>query len=269
MRSLSLKVGLAIAISFGLLALLSPFLVSEPIPFRLGERLCTPSPSHLLGCDEDGRDLLALIFVGTRASLGIGLFGVLLGVAIGTLLGLWSGYRGGGADTLFLWLSDSILSFPTLLLVIAFAAFYRDQTFLTLTVLFGGLGWVSFARLVRGGTLSLKEREFVLASRISGASFLRLCRFHLMPQLMGPILVQAACAVGGFVLAESSLSFLGLGLSPEVPSWGRLLDQGVQYLLIAPHLSLFPGLAIALLVVAFQLIAEGFRKKFHLKEGVE
>lgn len=248
-----------------LVALVSPW-ITDLSHFSLVERLQGPTIHHLFGCDEEGRDLLFLILYGTRISLLVSVVTVLLSGSLGSLLGLTAGYFGGRWDSCFVFVTDTVLAFPSLLLIIALAAFQREGSVTSVILILSAVGWVSYARIVRGQVISLKEREFVLASIGVGASFPRLCVRHLLPNLAGPLLVNATFGMAGVILAESTLSFLGLGLPPDLPSWGRLLDQGVQYLFIAPHLSLFPGLAIALLIFSFNLLGEGLRDWCDVKE---
>lgn len=262
------QIGLLIILLAALTALLAPWLVPKEPPFFLENRFQAPSWNHLLGCDEAGRDLATLVLQGVRLSLGISVATVSLSALVGTTLGLIAGYFGGRADQIFILLTDMILSFPSLLLIIGLAAFQREGSVLSVIGILSAVGWVSYARLVRGQLLSLKEREFVLAATGIGASFPRLCLRHLLPNLMGPLLVNATIGMAGVILAESTLSFLGLGLPPTIPSWGRLLDQGVSFLLIAPHLSIFPGLAIALLTLSFNLVGDGLRDRFDVRERI-
>ncbi|MBI2083387.1 MAG: ABC transporter permease [Deltaproteobacteria bacterium] len=249
------------------LAITAPFLVGDIHHFTLEKRLQPPSPQHLLGLDLDGRDLLGLILYGTKLSLTVSLATVFLSGLFGSLAGIIAGTLGGRWDSFFIFVTDTVLSFPSLLLIIALAAFQRESSAATVILILSAVGWVSYARIARGQVLSLKEREFILAAQAIGVPFRRLCLRHLLPNMIGPLLVNATFAMGGVILAESTLSFLGLGLPPDIPSWGRLLDQGVQYLLIAPHLAIFPGLAMALLILAFNVVGEGLRDYFDVKEN--
>lgn len=265
MRGTLFKFGcLVIGLSL-LFALISPFLAGDLHEMILERRLESPSLQHLFGLDLEGRDLAKLILFGVRISLTVSLLTVLLSGAVGTLIGLISGALGGRWDSFFILMTDIVLSFPALLLMIALAAFQRESSLMSLILILSAVGWVSYARIARGQVLSLKEREFVLAARGIGVPFSRLCLRHLLPNMIGPLLVNATFAMGGVILSESTLSFLGLGLPPQIPSWGRLLDQGVQYLLIAPHLAIFPGLAMALLILAFNVVGEGLRDYFDVK----
>ena len=154
-----------------------------------------------------------------------------------------------------------LLAFPSILLVIALAAFQARMSVIQVILILCVVGWVSFARLVRGQVLALKERDYVRAAEVTGLRFPRLLYKHLVPNLAGPLLVQATFGLAGVIIAESTLSFLGLGVPPSVPSWGRLLDQGVQYLLVAPHLSIFPGIAIMVTIIFLHFVGDGLRDK--------
>jgi len=263
------QIGLFLIGASILIAILVPWITPDPNQFVLAHKFQPPSLQHLFGFDEDGRDLLGLVLHGTKTSVVVSLTTVLISGFVGTFIGIFAGYVGGRWDTLFILLTDAFLAFPALLLIIALAAFQRESSLSSIILILSFVGWVSYARIARGQVLSLKKREYILAAVGSGASFARLCTRHLLPNIIGPLLVNATFAMAGVILAESTLSFLGLGLPPDVPSWGRLLDQGVQYLLMAPHLSIFPGIAIALLVLSFNLLGEGLRDWFDVKEVVK
>ena len=233
--------------------------------FALEQRLEGPQPGHPFGLDEDGRDLLTQVVYGARVSLAVSLSSVFFSAGIGILLGLAAGWFGGRCDQAFIFLTDIVMAFPSILLIIALAAFQREGGIVSLVLILSVVGWVSYARIVRGQVLSLKERGFVLAAVGSGASLPRIWVRHLLPNLFAPLVVNATFGMAGIIIAESTLSFLGLGLPPNVPSWGRLLDQGVQYLLIAPHLSIFPGIGIASLVLGFNLLGDGLRDALDVK----
>jgi peptide/nickel transport system permease protein len=267
MKRFGLKFGLLIIAIAALTALLAPWIVPhDPETFHLPSRLAGPSSDHPFGFDEEGRDLLSLVVTGARISMTVSLATVLLSGLIGTLVGLTAGYFGGRWDQIFIFLTDVVLAFPSILLVIALAAFQREGGIGSVILILSAVGWVSYARIVRGQVLSLKEREYVLAAVGVGASTPRIWQKHLVPNLFAPLLVNATFGMAGVILAESTLSFLGLGLPADVPSWGRLLDQGVQYLLVAPHLSIFPGIAIALLILGFNFLGDGLRDYFDVKE---
>ncbi|GAB4280863.1 MAG: ABC transporter permease [Deferrisomatales bacterium] len=218
-----------------------------------------PSLAHPLGQDRLGRDVLAGILYGGRVSLAVGLAVVGLSLLAGTAVGLVSGYAGGWVDEITMRVVDVLLAFPGLLLAIALAG-VLGPSLRNVVLALSLLGWVGFARLVRGEVLSLKRREFVTAARALGAGPLRVALIHLLPNLAGPLAVQATFSVAATVLAESSLSFLGLGPQDRV-TWGAMLSQGVDYLLFAPHLALFPGMAIMGTVLGVNVVGDAIRDR--------
>lgn len=254
--------GTIIIAGFALAALFAPWLApGDPYGIDLSQQLQSPSGAHWLGQDANGADILSRLLYGARISLIVGLAVVALAGTIGILVGLVSGYYGGWTDTLIMRLVDILLAFPGLLLAIALVAVLGPDirnVIIALTV----LGWVPFARLVRGQVLAVKEREFVLAARATGASNKRIMLVHILPNILGPVIVQATFSVAGVIIAESSLSFLGLGAPPGTPSWGAMLADGKQVLMDAPHVSIFPGLAIMLTVLAFNFLGDGLRDRY-------
>lgn len=234
----------------------------------LDRALQGPQNGHLMGFDEEGRDLMKLVFSGARVSLGISIAVVVSTGLIGTLLGISAAYFGGRIDQAFIFVTDVLLAFPSILLVIALAAFQAQTSLWQVIVVLCAVGWVSYARLVRGQVYTLKQRDFVTAGRLMGCRLPRLIWRYFLPNLAGPLLVQATFGMAGVIIAESTLSFLGLGVPPDLPSWGRLLDQGVQYLVVAPHLSIFPGLAIMIAIMTFNFLGDGLRDKLDVKESV-
>ncbi|MBI5441338.1 MAG: ABC transporter permease [Deltaproteobacteria bacterium] len=241
-------------------ALLAPLLAPHP-PEILDLRgaLEGPTLSHPLGQDRLGRDVLAGVLYGGRTSLAVGFSVVLASLAVGVVVGLLSGYAGGWVDEAIMRVVDVLLAFPGILLAVALAGVLGPSVrnvILALSV----LGWVSFARLVRGEVLSLKGRDFVLAARVLGANHVRIACRHVLPNLAAPLTVQATFSMASAILAESSLSFLGLG-PQEVPTWGSMLSQGVDYLLFAPHLALFPGMAITGSVLGINLLGDLLRDR--------
>lgn len=218
-----------------------------------------PRVGHLLGQDRLGRDVLAGILYGGRVSLSVGLAVVGASLLVGTLVGFVSGYLGGWVDEAVMRLVDILLAFPGILLAIALAGILGPSLGNVVFAL-SVLGWVGFARLVRGEVLSLKEREFVVASRVLGAGPVRIALRHILPNLAGPLAVQATFSVAATILAESSLSFLGLG-PQDVVTWGGMLSEGVDYLLFAPHLALFPGLAIMGTVLGINVLGDAVRDR--------
>ena len=218
-----------------------------------------PSLAHPLGQDRLGRDVLAGILHGGRVSLAVGLAVVGVSLLVGSLVGFISGYLGGWVDEVVMRLVDVLLAFPGILLAIALAG-VLGPSLRNVVFALSLLGWVGFARLVRGEVLSLKEREFVVAARVLGAGPVRIALRHILPNLAGPLAVQATFAVAATILAESSLSFLGLG-PQDVVTWGGMLSEGVDYLLFAPHLALFPGLAIMGTVLGINVLGDAVRDR--------
>jgi peptide/nickel transport system permease protein len=253
------RFGLGVAALLVLTALLAPWLSpARPEAIDLASELAPPGGAHPLGAAENGVDVLSHLLYGARVSLVVSLFAVLLSAAVGVSLGGLAGYLGGVADEAVMRVVDVLLAFPGILLAIFITAVLGPSlanVVFALTV----TGWTGYARLVRAQILSLRERDYVQAARALGAGGGRILFRHLLPNAAGPIVVQATFAVPGAILAEASLSFLGLGAPPGTPSWGALVDQGTQYLLVAPHVALFPGLAIALTVLGFNFLGDALR----------
>lgn len=255
-------VGTVILGFFLLGSLAAPWLAPhDPYAVDLARQLRPPSAAYPLGQDVNGADILSRLLYGGRISFGVAVSVVALAGSIGVLLGLASGYYGGLFDLVLMRLVDVLLAFPGLLLAIALVAVlgpHVSNVVLALTV----MGWVSFARLVRGQVLSVKERDFILAAKTSGQSDLRIMLVHLLPNVLSPVIVQATFSVAGVILAEASLSFLGLGVPPGTPSWGAMLSEGKQVLVEAPHVSIFPGLAIMLVVLSVNFLGDALRDRF-------
>ena len=257
--SWGLKLGSAMVALALVAAALAPALAPyDPAWQQLERRLEAPSNQHLLGLDELGRDVFSRLLHGARVSVGVGLTVVLLAGAFGTLLGSLSGYVGGRTDALLMRLSDVFLSFPGILLAIALVAVLgpalRHVVFALVAI-----GWVSYARLVRGQVLQVRELEFVTAARAVGTGGATILFKHILPNVLPTLLVQASLGMAGAILAEAGLSFLGLGIQPPTPSWGAMINAGRGHLLDAPHLALFPGLAILCGVLGFNLLGDGLR----------
>ena len=235
--------------------LLTPY---DPASQELALRLEGPSSSHLFGLDELGRDILARVLAGARISFLVGLTVVSVSALVGTILGAAAAYFGGVVDDLVSRLVDILLAFPGLLLAIALVAVLGPSlgnVLFALTI----IGWVGYARLVRGQVLRAREFEYVQAARALGAGAGRVLWRHLIPTALPAVLVQATLGMAGAIISEAALSFLGLGVQPPTPSWGTMLNGGRAHLLDAPHLTLFPGLAIALLVLGFNFVGDGLR----------
>ena len=251
--------GLAMIFCFALIAL-SARRISPQDPFvqNLLERLQPPSARHWMGTDDLGRDVFSRILIGTRVSLSVGFVAVGLSLVIGSTLGLLAGFFGGWADVIIMRVVDVMLSIPTLFLILAVLAFLGPNIYNVMAII-GLTSWPGLTRLVRGECLSVREREYIQSAHLLGLPVGRILFVHLLPNVMAPILVTATLGVGGAVLTESALSFLGLGVQPPMPSWGNILSIGRDYLHLAWWLSLFPTLAILLLVLSFNLLGEGLR----------
>ncbi len=230
----------------------------DPLAQEVTRRLEPPTAHHWMGTDDLGRDVFSRILHGARVSLEVGAVSVGLMVLIGVAVGLVAGYLGGAVDTVLMRLIDVLLCFPTIFLILMVIAFLEPNIGNVMAVI-GLTSWMGLARLVRGEVLSLRERDFILAARGLGLSDARILLVHLLPHLASPVLVSATLGVGSAILTESALSFLGLGVQPPAPSWGNILAVGKDYMHIAWWLSLFPGLAILVTVMAFNLMGEGLR----------
>ncbi len=256
-----LKVGGLIVGVALLAALVGPAITPfDPSSQQLALRLAAPSMAHPFGLDELGRDILARVLAGARISFLVGLTVVIVSSAVGTLLGAIAGYFGGRVDDVISRVIDTLLAFPGLLLAIALVAVLGPSlanVLFALTI----IGWVGYARLVRGQVLRAREFEYVQAARALGAGTARILWKHVIPTAMPAVVVQATLGMAGAIIGEASLSFLGLGVQPPTPSWGTMLNGGRAHILDAPHLTLFPGLAIALLVLGLNFLGDGLRDR--------
>jgi peptide/nickel transport system permease protein len=258
-----LRPGLVIILGLGLLAILAPVLAPGD-PAALGtaaDRLAPPSAHHPLGTDLLGRDVLARLVHGSRVSLLVGWASVLVAVLLGTAMGLAAGLGPRWLDRLLMRTTDAFLAFPRIFLILLLVSLTTPSLLLVMMVL-GLTGWMPVARLVRAEALSLKERDFVAAARGLGLSAWRVATGHVLPNLLPTIIVAASLRVGGAILAESFLSFLGLGVQEPAVSWGGMIQQGRDHLLDGWWLTTFPGLAIALTVLGYNLLGEGLRQRF-------
>jgi peptide/nickel transport system permease protein len=253
------RVGAVVVLIAVFAAVAGPWLVPfDPATQELALRLEGPSGAHWFGLDELGRDIFARVLSGARISLLVGLVVVSISATVGIAVGSVAGYFGGRIDEAISRLIDILLAFPGLLLAIALVAVLGPS--LTNVVLALSLiGWVGYARLVRGQVLRARELEFVQAARALGATTSRILARHVIPTTLPAVTVQATLGMGGAIMAEASLSFLGLGVQPPTPSWGTMLNYGRGHLLDAPHLTIFPGLAIAVLVLGFNFLGDGLR----------
>jgi peptide/nickel transport system permease protein len=255
---MSARTGALLLAAILALALLAPA-VSPQAPLRtdLDGALRGPSSGHPFGQDRLGRDVFAQVAYGARASLLISIAVVTLTVIAGVAAGAAAGYLGGGADALVMRIVDIFLAFPGILLAIALAG-VLGPSLVNLVIALSVMGWVGYARLVRAQVLGLREREYVAAARAAGAGPWRVVVRHILPNALSPVIVQATFSAAGVIIAESSLSFLGLG-PQDAPTWGGLLSQGAAYLLYAPHIAFFPGLFIMLTVLSLNLVGDALR----------
>jgi peptide/nickel transport system permease protein len=242
-------------------AVLAPVVTPySPTALDPDHSLSTPSATHLLGTDDLGRDEFARVLYGGRVSLLVGLTAMLLGTAIGVVLGSFAGYLGGWVDTLVMRLVDLVLCFPAIFLLLILINWTGGSAPVLMMVAYLGLfGWTGLARILRAEYLSLREREFVEGARALGAGTPRIIFRHIFPNAMAPVLVQAAFAAAGAMLAEAALDFLGFGLPPEIPTWGNLMTQAEQYMTTNPMLVIAPGLVVTLTVVAVFFIGDALR----------
>jgi peptide/nickel transport system permease protein len=256
-----MRLGGGIVLAAGLIALLAPWLAPHDAATQeLALRLEGPSTRHWFGLDELGRDILTRVLLGARVSLAVGLVVVGVSASVGVAMGSIAGYYGGRIDQAISRLMDILLAFPGLLLAIALVAVLGPSlvnVVLALTV----IGWVGYARLVRGQVLRAREFEYVVAARALGAGTWRALTRHVLPTALPAVTVQATLGMAAAILAEAALSFLGLGVQPPTPSWGTMINGGRAHLLSAPHLTVFPGVFLALVVLGFNFLGDGLRDR--------
>jgi peptide/nickel transport system permease protein len=252
--------GLALVLGLFVISIFAPWLAPyDPNLIDLKQVLMPPSPAHYLGTDTLGRDVLSRIIFGSRVSLKVGFVAVGLATLIGLFIGALAGYYGGWVDSALMRLVDLMLCFPAFFLILAVIALLEPSIWNIMAVI-GLTGWMGVARLVRAEFLSLREREFVTAARALGAGDARLILRHMLPNALAPVMVSATLGVAGAILTESALSFLGLGVQPPTPSWGNILTAGKDNIEIAWWLSVFPGLAILITVMSYNLLGEGIQE---------
>jgi peptide/nickel transport system permease protein len=262
--------------SVWLLAALALAVLLGPLFYKVGindidfkSRLAPPSAAHWMGTDDLGRDILARVLYGGRISLAVGLAAMLMAITVGVIIGAIAGISRGWVDAALMWVTDLFLSLPQLPLLLLLIFLFRDPLkaafgleagiFILIVAVIGGFRWMPVARLVRAQFFSLREKEFVEAARALGASTSRQVVRHILPNSLGPVIVAATIDVAAAILAESTLSFLGLGFPPDIPTWGRILYDGRDYMDIAVHWALFPGIAIFLTVLTINFIGDGLR----------
>lgn len=261
------KTGALIILAVFLLAVLAPIIAPyDPDDINVKAILLAPSSQHWMGTDGLGRDVFSRMLFGGQISLLVGLVAVGISTAIGIVLGALAGFYRGWVDTLIMRLVDIMLSIPSFFLILAVIAFLTPSI-VNIMIVIGLTSWMSVTRLVRAEFLSLREREFVMASRTLGAKDMRLIFTHLLPNSLTPIIVSSVLGVASAVLMESGLSFLGLGVQPPQASWGNILTDGKEYIQFAWWLSLFPGLAILVTVLGYNLLGEGLRDALDPRSG--
>lgn len=265
--------GLAVVILLLLIAALAEWLAPYDPAYSLrGMRGASPSAEHWLGTDTNGRDLLSRVVFGARIALTVGIGATLLQVVIGVAIGAIAGYFGGWSDTILSRLIDTLMSIPVLALLTLLASVLRDKNIpsVLLTILvIGFTGWSRFARVVRADIMSLKHRDFVIAATSSGVRPLRIIFRHMLPNVLGPVIVLASLGIGGIIILEAALSFLGLGVRPPTPSWGVILSDGRQFITSYPHIVISPGLMIVVTVLAFNFLGDGLRDALDPKQRAE
>jgi peptide/nickel transport system permease protein len=262
--------GLVLVVIFVIFALFAPWIApQDPAHIDLPARLAAPSSAHWCGTDELGRDILSRLIYGSRISMLVGSCVVAASLALSLIVGSIAGYYGGRIDRFVnVVLMNAFLSFPGILLAIAFVAFRGPGIFnLVLALSLGG--WVGYARLVRAQVLAAREREYVEAARGLGANDLRVIVHHILPNIIQPVIVQAAIGMAGAILAEATMSFLGLGVPPPTASWGSMLNDGRAHLFDAPHLVIFPALAVMLAVLSFNFIGDAMRDYLDPRARIE
>ena len=256
-----IRVGTFIVIVAIVAAAVGPILYPyDPSAQELARRLEAPSLAHPLGLDELGRDILARLLQGARISLLVGIAVVSVSSTVGMFFGSLAGYFGGAVDDVISRVIDVLMAFPGILLAIALVA-VLGPSLANVVLALSIIGWVGYARLVRGQALRAREFEFVQAARACGASAGRIVIRHILPAAIPAVVVQGTLGMAGAIIAEAALSFLGLGVQPPTPSWGTMLDAGRSHLFDAPHLTIFPGLAIAMLVLGFNFLGDGLRDR--------
>ena len=268
--------GLIVVAVITLAVIFAPWFYTTPIDkIDFLASSAPPSWQHPFGTDSLGQDQLARILQGGRVSLTVGLASMLVAIFLGTIIGAIAGFYGGIVDGILMRITDLFLALPQLPLLLLIVYLFRDAmkklagaelgVFILIVLLIGGLNWMSVARLVRANFLKLRELEFVSAARAVGAKPARLIWIHLLPNVLSIIIVAATLAVGNAIITESTLSFLGLGFPPDVPTWGRMLFDAKDYLESAPHMAIFPGMAIFLTVLSINYIGDGLRDAFDPK----
>lgn len=236
----------------------------DPNALSVTERLVAPSSGHPFGTDDMGRDYFARCLYGGRASLLVGFMAMILSTTIGIVVGSISGFVGGKTDAILMRLVDALMSLPTFLIIVVMNA-YLEPGIQNVVLIIGFLTWMNIARIVRGETISINEREYIIYARISGECRLKIILKHILPNIMPTIIVSATMNIANAILMESALSFFGLGIRPPTASWGSMLSNSQRYITTAPYLAFFPGLLILITVISFNYLGEVMRKVFEPK----
>lgn len=258
-RNRNAMLGVVILLIFVLMALIGPTVAPyDPEAISLADRFKPPSSEHWFGTDNLGRDIFSRVLVGARVSLWVGVLTVSLAMVVGVPIGLLAGYRGGWVDSVFMRLVDVFLAFPVIILAIAIVA-VRGPSLTNVMIALVAVYWTTYSRMTRGVTMVLRREEYMQAAECLGVPVWRSMSRHLLPNAVAPVLVIATLGLGNAILAEAALSFLGLGIQPPAFSWGSMLNFGMQFLRNAPWLTIFPGIAIFLTVLGFNLIGDGLR----------
>ncbi|GIW04028.1 MAG: peptide ABC transporter permease [Thermomicrobiales bacterium] len=250
--------GGAIVLLLILIAIFAPVVAPYSPTEKVGRRATPPSMAHPLGLDEIGRDVLSRLIFGTRVALIVGIGAMAVALVIGVTVGAIAGYFGGKVDLALSRVVDALMAFPLLALLITLAALFEPHL-RNVVIVIGVTVWASYARVVRADVLSLREREYIIAARAIGARSPRIIARHMLPNVLGPVIVLASLDVGSIIILESALSFLGLGVQPPTPSWGGMLSAGRSLMRNAPHIAIAPGIAITVTVLAFNLLGDGLR----------
>jgi len=252
-------------------AVLAPYIAPyDPVELNLAERLSSPGIKHLMGTDSVGRDILSRIIYGIRVSLMIAVVVVIIEVLFGVLVGTAAGYLGRAVDEILMRLVDILLAFPGIILALVIVGML-GSSIMNLIIALTSVGWVRYARVVRGSILSIKEEMFIESARAIGCSNLRIATCHILPNIISPVIVLATLNMGTIIISIAGLSFLGLGVQPPTPEWGVMLSEGKPFMESAPHLMVFPGLMIMVTVMAFNFLGDGLRDvlDIRMKEAVE
>ncbi|MGE4496659.1 MAG: ABC transporter permease [Deferribacterales bacterium] len=258
--------GASVVAFFVLVAVFAPLIAThDPAHIDFKSVLLPPSAEYYFGTDELGRDIFSRVVYGTRISLFVGFVAVGISVIIGTVLGLISGYFGGVIDTLLMRFVDIMLCFPSFFLILAVIAFLNPSVFNVMAVI-GLTSWMGVTRLVRAEVMSVRTRDYITAARVQGVNTSKILFKHIFPNVFTPIFITATLGIAGAILTESALSFLGLGVQPPVPSWGNILTAGKDNIMFAWWLSFFPGMAIFVTVLGYNLVGEGLRDVLDPKE---